>query len=54
MGLALVGSFTSGQRIQWLGHAMRRNVEEMVRAVLELKPTEKDLAGDLERNGLIQ
>ena len=39
--LAPVTSFISGQRIQWLGHVMRRNEEETVRTVLEWKPTGK-------------
>jgi len=39
--LASVTSFISGQRIQWLGHVMRRNEEETVRTVLEWRPTGK-------------
>jgi len=41
LGLAPVSSYISGQQIQWLGHIMHRNEKEMVRAVLEWKPTGK-------------
>jgi hypothetical protein len=41
LGLTPVSRFISGQRIQWLGHVMRRNEEDMVRAVQEWKPTGK-------------
>jgi len=41
LGLAPVSSFTSGQQIQWLGHVTCRNEKEMVRVVLDWKPTEK-------------
>jgi hypothetical protein len=39
--LALVTSFISGQRIQRLGHVMRRNEKETVRTVMEWRPTGK-------------
>lgn len=55
MGLAPVGSFISGQRIQWLGHLMRRNEEDAVRVVLEWRPTGKRPRGrPRKKGGLIQ
>jgi hypothetical protein len=36
--LAPVTSFIKGQRIQWLGHIMRRGENETVRVALEWKP----------------
>jgi len=50
LGLEPVSSFIIGQRIQRLGHIMRRNEKATVRGVLEWKPTGKSLAGDLERD----
>lgn len=41
LGLAPVHSFISGQQIQWLGHVMRRNEKETVRAMLEWRPIGK-------------
>jgi hypothetical protein len=41
LDLIPVTSFISGQRIQWLGHVMRRNEEETVRTMLEWRPMGK-------------
>jgi len=43
--LAPVTSFIKGQRIQWLGHIMRRGEDETVRVVLEWKPQGKSPRG---------
>lgn len=45
VGLVPVSSSISGQRIQWIGHLMRRNEEDAVRVVMEWKLTGKRLRG---------
>lgn len=35
LGIAPVTSYIKGQRIQWLGHIMRRNKQEIIRAVID-------------------
>lgn len=41
LGLAPVTSYMKGQRLQWLGHIMRRSEEETIRAVIEWQPEGK-------------
>jgi len=41
LGKAPVTSYIKGQRIQWLAHIMRRNEQEIIRAVIDWKPERK-------------
>jgi hypothetical protein len=50
--LAPVSRFISGQRIQWLGHVIRRNEEDTVRVLLEWMPTVKNPRERSRRDGL--
>jgi|UniRef100_A0A2S2Q1J2 ribosomal 50S subunit-associated protein YjgA (DUF615 family) len=52
LGLAQVTSYIKGQRIQWLGHIMRRSEEETISAVMEWKPGGKGFGGRLRKRWL--
>jgi hypothetical protein len=45
LGIESVISFIRGQRIQWLGHAMRRSEDDISRTILNWKPMGKRLRG---------
>jgi len=41
LGIVPVTCYIKGQRIQWLSHIMRRNKQEIIRAVIDWKPEGK-------------